>query len=74
MPISCDEDFLVRNCRFFHINKNFPLRIQKRSLLKFLGFPQNPDLKSCATTDRQKVSVLIREYLEKFGQFLIIVS
>jgi len=69
-----DESFLNRKATGFNIDESLPLRLQKRQLLEFLGFPENKKLKPCLATRSQEIELLFREYSEIGFPFLLIVS
>ncbi len=74
MQIRYDEDFLLKKNIDFDVDYELPLRLQKREILKKLGFPQNSKMKSCRVTYKQEIHGLLTEYSKKGYPFLIIVS
>lgn len=72
--IVMDEYFLANAGSKYGIDLSLPLRLQKRALLKALGFPQNPKLQSCKSNDLEGVFVLFVEHLAAGFPFVIIVS
>lgn len=69
-----DEEFLVRNAVNYNLDASLPLRLQKRQLLKFVGFPGNKDLQSCLSCKKENIRVLFENYSGMGFPFLIIVS
>ncbi len=69
-----NECFLVNAGSKYGIGLNLPLRLQKRTLLRTLGFPGDPNLKACKSSETRKVKQLVKEYGELGYPFLIIVS
>jgi len=53
---------------------SLPLRLQKRALLKALGFPGDPKAKRCRACEANKVRQFFKEYCAEGYPFLIIVS
>ncbi len=68
-----NEYFLV-NASKYGIDPSLPLRLQKRALLRILGFPDNSNLKACRSCDSKRVGQLFNEYSARGYPFLIIVS
>ena len=69
-----NECFLSKAGSKYSIDTNLPLRLQKRALLKALGFPGDPNLKGCQSCEINKVEQLFKEYSTQGYPFLIIVS
>lgn len=69
-----DEHFLSYKANGFNSDKTLPLRLQKRQLLDFLGFPKNKGLKPCLATKQQTIKSLFKEYSAIGFPFLLIVS
>ena len=72
--IAMDECFLANAGSKYGIDLNLPLRLQKRELLKALGFPGDPRLKRCRSCEISEVEQLFKEYCVQGYPFLIIVS
>lgn len=69
-----NESFLAKAGSKYGIDASLPLRLQKRALLKTLGFPGDPNLKACRSSDTKQVKQLLKEYCGRGYSFLIIVS
>lgn len=69
-----NECFLANAGSKYGINMNLPLRLQKRALLRTLGFPGDPNLMACKSSETRKVKQLVKEYSDLVYPFLIIVS
>lgn len=69
-----DEGFLSRQATEFNLDTSLPSRLQKRQLLKLLGFPKSRDLQSCRATDDWKIESLFKEYSQGGLPFLLIIS
>lgn len=69
-----DERFLLSLGSKYRIDSRLPLRIQKRQLLGALGFPGNPDLKTCRARSSRTLKRLWAEYSTEGLPFLIVVS
>jgi len=69
-----NECFLANTGSRYGIDLSLPLRLQKRALLKALGFPDDPRLKGCRACEADKVKRLFKEYSAEGYPFLIIVS
>jgi len=72
--IVMNECFLANAGSNYGIDLGLPLRLQKRALLKVLGFPGNPKIELCPSFDAVKVADLFEKYCFEAGRFLIIVS
>jgi hypothetical protein len=72
--IVMNECFLANAGSKYGIDLSLPLRLQKRALLKALGFPGDPKLKGCRVCEADKVKRLFKEYSTEGYPFLIIVS
>jgi len=72
--IVMNECFLANAGSNYGIDLGLPLRLQKRALLKALGFPGDPKLEGCRSCEADKVKRLFEEYSTKGYPFLIIVS
>ena len=72
--IAINERFLVNAGSKHGIDSSLPLRLQKRELLKALGFPGDPKLKRCQSCKTCEVKQLLKEYCAQGYPFLIIVS
>lgn len=72
--IVMNECFLANAGSKYGIDASLPLRLQKRALLKALGFPGDPRLKRCQSCEIGKVAQLFKEYDAQGYPFLIIVS
>lgn len=72
--IVMNECFLANAGSKYGIDVSLPLRLQKRALLKALGFPGDPQLKGCQSCETNKVAQLFAEYSAQGHPFLIIVS
>lgn len=72
--IVMNEYFLVNAGSKYGIDAGLPLRLQKRALLKALGFPGDPKLKRCQSCETGKVVQFFEEYGTQGYPFLIIVS
>lgn len=72
--IVMDERFLLNAGSKYGIDTNLPLRLQKRALLRALGFPGDPNLKGYQSCETNKVGQLFKEYSTQGYPFLIIVS
>lgn len=72
--IVMNECFLANAGSKYGIDLSLPLRLQKRALLKALGFPGNPRLQSCKSKDSERVSALFSEHISAGFPFVIIVS
>lgn len=72
--IVMNECFLANAGSKYGIDMNLPLRLQKRALLRALGFPGDPKLKGCQSCETNKVVQLFKEYGAQGYPFLIIVS
>lgn len=68
------EDLLVRNGNYFNLDSSLPLRLQKRQLLKLLGFPIDDNLTPCRASEGDRAKALFKEYSELVFPFLILVS
>ena len=69
-----EENFLVREGNRFNLDPSLPLRLQKRGVLKLLGFPGNNNLVSCEAVDAGVVDSLFERYADAGFPFLILVS
>lgn len=69
-----NEYFLINAGSKYGIDLSLPLRLQKRALLRALGFPDNPKLKGCRSCETDKIENLFKEYCAYGYPFLIIVS
>ena len=72
--IVMNECFLANAGSKYGIDASLPLRLQKRTLLKALGFPSDPKLKRCLSCKTDEVEQLFKEYNAQGYPFLIIVS
>jgi len=72
--IVMNECFLANAGSKYGIDLSLPLRLQKRALLKALGFPGDPKLKGCRACEAKKVKQFFNEYCAEGYPFLIIVS
>lgn len=72
--IVMNECFLANAGSKYGIDLSLPLRLQKRALLKVLGFPGDPKLKGCQACEANKVKQFFDEYCAEGYPFLIIVS
>jgi len=72
--ITTDERFLTNVGSKYSIDESLPLRLQKRALLRALGFPSDPELKGCQSCKTNEVARLFRQYSERGYPFLMIVS
>lgn len=72
--IVMDERFLINAGSKYGIGASLPLRLQKRALLRVLGFPVDPNLNGCKSCETDKVTRYFREYSVREYPFLIIVS
>ena len=72
--IVMNECFLANAGSKYGIDPSLPLRLQKRALLRALGFPGDPRLKGCRSCETSKVKQLFKEYCVQGYPFLIIVS
>jgi len=72
--IVMDESFLANAGSEYGIDLSLPLRLQKRALLKVLGFPGDSKLKGCRACEAKKVKQFFNEYCAEGYPFLIIVS
>lgn len=72
--IVMNECFLANAGSKYDIDLSLPLRLQKRALLKALGFPGDPKLKGCRSSEAKKVKQFLDEYCSEGCPFLIIVS
>lgn len=72
--IVMNECFLANAGSKYGIDTSLPLRLQKRALLRTLGFPGDPNLKACKSNATKKVKQLVKEYSDLGYPFLIIVS
>lgn len=72
--IVTNECFLVNAGSKYGFDTNLPLRLQKRALLRALGFPGDPKLKGCQSCETDKAARLFKEYGTQGYPFLIIVS
>lgn len=57
-----------------HIDFNLPLRLQKRALLRAIGFPIDSGLRSFRVTERALIKVCLSEHLKRRKPFLVVVS
>jgi len=69
-----NECFLANTGSKYGIDASLPLRLQKRALLRALGFLGDPRLKGCRSCETSKVKQLFKEYCVQGCPFLIIVS
>lgn len=72
--IVMNECFLANTGSKYGIDLNLPLRLQKRALLKALGFLGDPKLKGCRSSEANRVKQFFKEYCAEGYPFLIIVS
>ncbi len=72
--IEINEYFLADMGSRYGFDQNLPLRLQKRVLLKALGFPGDPKLKNCRSCDTDRVEKFFKKYSAEGYPFLIIVS
>jgi len=72
--IVMNECFLANAGSKYGIDASLPLRLQKRALLKALGFPGDPNLEGCQSCETEKVAQFFKEYSAQGYPFLIIVS
>ena len=72
--IVMNECFLANAGSKYGIDLSLPLRLQKRALLKALGFSGDPKLKGCRSCETGKVEQFFKEYGAQGYPFLIIVS
>lgn len=72
--IVMNECFLTNMGGKYGFDQGLPLRLQKRALLKALGFPGDPKMKKCRSCETDKVKKLFKEYSTEGYPFLIIVS
>lgn len=72
--VCLDGDFLSCHAKGFNLDMSLPIRLQKRELLDFLGFPQNKNLRSCLAKDLEKFNSLFKSYARSRVLFLIIIS
>ncbi len=72
--IVIDNGFLTSRVGKYDIGQDLPLRMQKRELLKALGFSGDPMLKRCMSCESDKVMKLFDEYCAEGYPFLIVVS
>ena len=72
--IVMNECFLANAGSKYGIDLSLPLRLQKRALLKALGFPGDPKLNGCRACEVNKVKQFFAEYCAEGYPFLIIVS
>lgn len=69
------DDFLDSWCDIFGIDPHIPLRLQKRELLKCLGFTNAPaDFGLCRCTERVKVSRSFAKASKNGYPFFVVVS
>lgn len=72
--LTLNEDFLSHKATNFNMDSSLPLRLQKRKLLKSLGFPKDKSLKKCSAVNKHAIEVMFKSYAELKFPFLIIVS
>jgi len=72
--IVMNECFLANAGSKYGINMSLPLRLQKRALLRTLGFHGDPNLKACRSCESKRVEQLFSEYSARGYPFLIIIS
>lgn len=72
--IVMNECFLANAGSKYGIDASLPLRLQKRALLKALGFPGNPKIELCLSCEASKVEYLFEKCSVQMHRFLIIVS
>lgn len=70
-----EDDFLANRLKVGKVDFSLPIRLQKRELLKSLGFPVGNSLISCLVSNEELLSGLLDLYMKKEDfPFLVLVS